>query len=285
RSPELKLNAQFLDFARHFGFSIHLCNPYRANEKGRIERALRDLRDWLRVNNFEDLKELNRKVNIWRIERNKRIHRSTGKAPLEALKEERLKPLPAIPYKPYRVVSACISKTAFVEFETNRYSVPSIYSQTPCEILAYPDHIEILVGGKKVVSHQRSFERRQKIEDPTHREALLAKTPNFKLQRIYELLRKMDRTVEEFLRGAEAEGENPVKLSYELFKILRQESKATLLSAIREAVGLKIYRIHYIQSLLRLPQNQQDNPVYPQDKKLLEIHYKGRELKDYDELL
>ncbi len=34
RSPELKFNAQFLDFARHYGFSIHPCNPYRANEKG-----------------------------------------------------------------------------------------------------------------------------------------------------------------------------------------------------------------------------------------------------------
>jgi transposase len=33
RKPELKLNAQFLDFARHYGFSIHACNPYRANEK------------------------------------------------------------------------------------------------------------------------------------------------------------------------------------------------------------------------------------------------------------
>ncbi len=41
RSPELKFNAQFLDFARHFSFSIHLCNPYRANEKGKIERALK----------------------------------------------------------------------------------------------------------------------------------------------------------------------------------------------------------------------------------------------------
>jgi transposase len=27
RKPELQLNAQFLDFARHFGFSIHVCNP------------------------------------------------------------------------------------------------------------------------------------------------------------------------------------------------------------------------------------------------------------------
>lgn len=285
RSPELKLNAQFLDFARHFGFSIHLCNPYRANEKGRIERALRDLRDWLRVNTFEDLEELNRKVGLWRIERNQRIHRVTQRAPLEVLKEERLKPLPAISYKPYRVVSALVSKTAFVEFDTNRYSVPSIYCDTPCEILAYPDHIEILVRGKKVAFHQRCFGRRQKIEDPTHRERLLARSPNFKLQRIYDLMIKMDCSVREFLRGAEAEGEDPIKLSYELFKILRAGSKATFLSALREAVGLKIYRIHYIQSLLRLHQDQQDHPVYPQDKKLLEINYKGRELKDYDELI
>jgi hypothetical protein len=207
------------------------------------------------------------------------------KAPIEALKEERLKALPAIAYKPYRVAPASISKTAFVEFETNRYSVPSIYSETPCEILAYPDHIEILIKGKKVASHPRSFERRQKIEDPSHREALLKKTPNFKLQRIYELMRKMDRSVEEFLRGTETEGQDPIKLSYELFKILRGGSKVTLLSAIREAVGLKIYRIHYIQSLLRLPEPQEAHPVYPQDKKILEINYKGRELKDYDELI
>ena len=295
RRPELKLNAQFLDFARHFGFSIHLCNPYRANEKGRIERALRDLRDWLRVNSFEDLQELNRKVSLWRMERNQRIHRATQKAPLDALKEEKLKPLPAIAYRPYRVVAAFISKTGFVEFETNRYSVPSIYSEIPCEILAYPDHIEILVRGKKVVSHERSFGRRQKIEDPSHREPLLAKTPNFKLKRIYELLRRMDPSVSEFLsarggsdsvgKGCESEGQDPIKVSYELFKILRSVSKAVFLSALREAKALGVYRIQYIQSLLRLPESQQDHPVYPQDKTILEIHYQGRELKDYDELI
>jgi transposase len=35
RQPELQLNAQFLYYARHYGFSIHLCSPQRANEKGR----------------------------------------------------------------------------------------------------------------------------------------------------------------------------------------------------------------------------------------------------------
>ena len=135
RSPEVKFNAQFLDFARHYGFSIHPCNPYRANEKGRVERVIRDIRDFLRVNPFEDLRDLNRKLGLWRVQRNQRIHRATEKAPVEALKEEKLKALPAIPYRPYRVVLASITKTGFVEFETNRYSVPSSYADRSCETL------------------------------------------------------------------------------------------------------------------------------------------------------
>ncbi|MBM4341492.1 MAG: IS21 family transposase, partial [Deltaproteobacteria bacterium] len=192
RSPQVKFNAQFLDFARHFGFSIHLCNPYRANEKGRIERALRDLRDFLRVNTFQDLKDLNRKVGLWRIERNQRIHRSTQKAPIDALKEEKLKTLPAIPYRPYRVVLGSVTKTGFVEFETNRYSVPSSYAERSCEIFAYPDHLEVMIKANRIALHRRSFGRKEKIEDPTHRETLLRMTPQFKSQRIYQLIHQMD---------------------------------------------------------------------------------------------
>ncbi len=36
RKPEITYNARFLDFARHYGFSIHACNPGKANEKGRL---------------------------------------------------------------------------------------------------------------------------------------------------------------------------------------------------------------------------------------------------------
>jgi transposase len=95
RSPEVKFNAQFLDFARHYGFSLYPCNSYRANEKGRVERVIRDIRDFLKVETFKSIDDLNKKTNLWRIERNKSIYRSTGKTPMEALKEERLKTLPA----------------------------------------------------------------------------------------------------------------------------------------------------------------------------------------------
>lgn len=285
RSPELKFNAQFLDFARHFGFSIHLCNPYRANEKGRIERALRDLRDFLRVNTFQDLKDLNRKVSHWRIERNQRIHRSTQKAPLEALREEKLKTLPVIPYRPYRVVLAPASKTGFVEFETNRYSVPSSYVERSCEIFAYPDHIEVMVKGNRIALHRRSFNRKEKIEDPTHREMLLRMTPQFKSQRIYQLIDQMDPALHHFLQEAGQEGQRPMEIAYELFKLLKHVSKAMLLSAVREANRIGTFKIRYVQGLLQVPQSQPPNPVFPQESKLLDIDYERRNLKDYDDLL
>jgi transposase len=285
RSPQLKFNAQFLDFARHFGFSIHLCNPYRANEKGRIERALRDLRDWLRINTFQDLNELNRKVSLWRIQRNERVHRSTQKAPIEALKEEKLKALPTISYRPYRVVLASVSKTGFVEFETNRYSVPSSYAQRACEIFAYPDHLQVMIKANRIAFHRRCFGRRQKIEDPTHREMLLRMTPQFKSQRIHQLMDHMDPALHHFLQEAQEEGQNPLEMAYELFKLLKHTSKAMLLSAIREANRMGTFKIRYVQSLLQLPQPQPPTPVFPQQSKLLDIDYKRRDLKDYDELL
>jgi transposase len=285
RSPELKFNAQFLDFARHYGFSIHPCNPYRANEKGRVERVIRDIRDFLRVNSFGDLRDLNRKVGLWRVQRNQRIHRATEKAPVETLKEEKLKALPAIPYRPYRVVLASISKTGFVEFETNRYSVPSSYADMPCELFAYPDHLEIMIKGNRIAYHPRVFDRNGKIELPTHRETLLRMTPQFKAKRIYELIDQMDPVLHHFLQEGQQDAQDPFGMAYDLFRLLRQVSKAMLLSAVREANRMKVFKTRYVQNLLQVVQPQPPNPLYPQETRLLEIDYERRNLKEYDELL
>jgi transposase len=62
RKPELILNAQCVDFARHYGFSIYPCNPGRGNEKGRVERAIRDIRPFIETTDFAGMAELNRKT-------------------------------------------------------------------------------------------------------------------------------------------------------------------------------------------------------------------------------
>jgi hypothetical protein len=212
------------------------------------------------------------------------VHRSTDKLPIETLKEEKLKTLPQIHYQPYRVIQALIGKTGFVSFDTNRYSVPSSFSGSGCEVLAYPDHIEICIKGRKIATHRRSFEKKQKIEHPTHREKLLQITPHFKAKRIYQLMKGMDPSVSSFLQEAESDGQNPMDVAYDLFKLLTQNSKAMFLSALREANGLKIYKIRYLQSLLQPSRSREDHPVHPQNPHLLTITYPGRSLKDYDDL-
>jgi transposase len=284
RKPEFTYNPRFLDLARHFHFSIRVCTPRRANEKGRVERVIRDVESFLRVNTFADLMDLNRKTGAWRSDRNNRIHRTIQRTPAEALKEEKLKPLPQIPYKPYRHETAAISATGFVTVQSNRYSVPSSFSGMTADLFIYPERIEVVVKDKTVATHKRLFGKHEKTELPGHREKLLAMSPHFKLQRIHQLMTHMDKSLEHFLTEARKQGQDPLSVSYELFKLLRGISRETLLSAVRQANDINSCRVAYIQGLLS-PSGYQNNPVHPQDAGLLHIKYDGRALDEYDGLL
>ena len=284
RRPELVLNAQFLDFSCHYHFAIHPCTPGRANEKGRVERVIRDLRSFVEAHDFTDIRDLNTKTDRWRKEKNERIHRSTHKIPASVVTEEPLLALPAIHYRPYRAVEAVVGKTAFVEFDTNRYSVPTDYTGMAASIFAYPGHIEIMIDRKKIARHERFFGRYEKIEHPSHREKLLERTPHGKHERIYRLMANMGKEIASFLLMAESEGEDRLKTSYGLFRLLRGSSKEMVLSAVREANSFGIHRLRYIESLLG-PKGPEEMAVYPQNASLLDISYQKRELTDYDELV
>ena len=279
RKP-LTFNAQFMDYLRHMGVAVHACNPGKGNEKGRVERAIRDIRSVIETHEYTDIRDLNTKVDQWRKEWNARIHRITRTTPAIALHEEPLLPLPAIPYRPYRVIQAMIGKTALVEFDTNRYSVPTDYAGNPATILALPDTVEIVVQDRKIAHHVRIFDRHQKSEHPAHRERLLDRTPHGKYERIYHLMRRMGHEIDQFLTTAEAEGENRLDVAYGLFCLLRLSSKAMLLSAVREALTRHIHKLSYLRGLLT-PQKP-ETPIYPQNAALLDISYQARELSDYD---
>jgi hypothetical protein len=265
------------------GVSLHACTPGKGNEKGRVERAIRDLRAFVETHDFADIRDLNNRAGQWRKERNEKVHRATGSTPASLLSKEPLLPLPAIPYKPYRVVQAMIGKTAFVEFDTNRYSVPTDYAGMAATILAYADHVEIVYEQRTIAHHARSFDRYRKIEHPSHRDKLLQRTPHGKYERIYHLMRHMGKEIDNFLVMAESEGEEKIRCAYGLFPLLRASSKEMLLSAIREANTLRIFKLRYIESLLG-PSDVESVAVYPQNASLLDISYEKRELTDYDEL-
>ncbi|MBW4057175.1 MAG: IS21 family transposase [Proteobacteria bacterium] len=219
RKPVLRLNAQFVDFSRHYGFAIHPCTPYRPNEKGRVERVIRDIRSFLYTQHPKDLADLNRLVDQWQRIRNNSSHSMTGRSPSDASFEEPLKKLPAIGYPAKRAVVATVSKTGFVEVDSNRYSVPSHYSGQSVTIAIYPEKIEVIVNSHPVASHRRSFAKKQTIEHPTHRTDLLEITPAYKQKRIYLLMTRMHADIARFIQNGERDGNDPLKAAHTLFRL------------------------------------------------------------------
>jgi len=282
RYPEIEYNAQFLDFANYYGFSIYLCNPYKANEKGRVERLIRDIRTFLyALEDIIDIDELNIKFHHWLTQRNDTIHRSTGKTPKELLGQERLVALPKNEYLPRRIIQALVSKTALVEFEMNKYSVPTVCAGKAVEIIALPEKIEIWIKGKRIAAHKRSFDKKQVIQNPLHSEKLLNHTSRFKMKRIFQLISNMDTVFNHFLTHQDNDNQRIIA-AYQLFCMLKGHSKAVLISAVRELNMMKCFKIKALGSLLHLPQPKQGHPLWPQDTQLLNLTYQQRSLEDYD---
>ena len=281
RAPEIEYNPQFLDFARFYGFSIHACNPYSGNEKGRVERLIRDIRVFLYAETFDSLIDLNEKFHHWLEKRNMTIHRSTGNTPKDLLAKERLIHLPENPYLPNRVIQAVASKTALVEFETNKYSVPSTCAGKALDVVAYPDRIEICVESKTVAIHRRSFGRGGMIQNPLHAETLLNHTGRFKMQRILQVISNMDPAFKRFLDHQDDDDER-MEAAYQLFTLLKAYSRGTLTSAVRELNSLSCFKIKALASLLNLPVAREGQALWPRDRKLLNLTYEERRLEDYD---
>lgn len=122
RRPEIQHNPRFLEFCRHYGVEIRLCNPACGNEKGRVERAIRTMRGTFFNNmaGYSSLKAINQGLKSWVDNKNHTIHRATGKRPVDSLREERLKPLPEIPWKNVSIHPPVkTTKTAMMIFDTN----------------------------------------------------------------------------------------------------------------------------------------------------------------------
>ncbi len=281
RNPEIEYNGQFLDFAGFYGFSIHLCNPYKGNEKGRVERIIRDIRSFLYAETFVDLNDLNKRFHLWLTKRNNTIHRSTEKTPCDLLKQERLIKLPEQTYLARRIIQARVSKTALVEFETNKYSVPSFSAAKHVEISAYPEHIEIFLADKKIALHKRSFDRKKIISNPLHSEKLFNRTPQFKMQRILQLIKAMDPAFNHFLINQDNDTLR-MDSAYQLFLLLKTYSRAILTSAVRELNSMSCFKIKALKSLLNLPESADPDAVWPQNSQLLNLKYNERKLNEYD---
>ena len=176
-----KEQERFILFRSHYLFESHFCTPGQAHEKGRVEKGVGfSRRNYLAaVPSFASFEDLNEHLLASCLsDDGRQVDRQTMTIG-EAWEMERpcLLPLPGKDFE------CCVSKPVVlngysqVEYETNRYSVPTDQAYRNLMVQAYPLRIDILHLHDIIASHRRCYERKQDIIDPLHYLALLEQRP------------------------------------------------------------------------------------------------------------
>lgn len=86
-------NESLLDFAGLYGFVPRVCRPYRPQTKGKVERAVRYIRDsFLEGESFSGIDDMQMSLLVWLDgTANQRIHATTKCRPIELLMDENLR--------------------------------------------------------------------------------------------------------------------------------------------------------------------------------------------------
>lgn len=285
RRPEVQFNPHFLEFSRHYGIEIRLCNPGAGNEKGRVERVIRTMKEMFfnKMQNYSSFESLNRELHEWVEHKNHTTHRATLQSPIELLKEEGLKPLPEIAWNNVVIHPPVkTTKTGLMIFDTNSYSVPDYLVGKSLSIHSTPDMVRIYDADKQVASHPRSFQRYKQFLNPLHR-SYCRISHKSKMQRIHEVIRNMHPAMQDFLLKNQTCGEDPYKTAHELFRLMKKQSRGLLISIASECLKRKSPRLKTFLSYLEASPSETIEAVSPQNGGLLNITYKPRGLEVYDD--
>jgi transposase len=175
----VRLHPDLTELAGAFSTEPRLCRVRKPTDKGRVERAVRYLRDrFLAGREIRDTAHGNRELEgFLRDIAPARPHARHGERTDGAMFEEeraRLLPLPAEMPEATQSLPVAIDATAFAHFDTNLYSVPSALAGKGLTLVADDARVRVLDGGEVVAEHPRCWGRRQTIEARSHRAELIA---------------------------------------------------------------------------------------------------------------
>lgn len=256
RNETIHFHPRLLELCAHYHFAAQPCRPARGNEKGRVERAIRYIRDsFFAARPFRSLEDLNRQALRWRGEV---AHRrpwveddSRSVADVYAEEKPRLLSLPAHPFETERIVAVRSGKTPFVRFDQNDYSIPPETVGRQLVLVASDITIRLLDGTTEIARHRRSYDRHLTIEDPAHIEVLVESKRRAREHTPGGRLAAAAPEIEAFLAAALTRGESARALAPKLLLLLDDYGAAEFRTAIRTALARKTPRLSSVAYLLQ----------------------------------
>lgn len=252
----IRFHPRLLELAGHYHFAPKPCAPYRGNEKGKVERTIRYLRDsFFAGRSFGSVAELNEQLARWLKDTAyaRRVPGDpSGRTVRQALEEERahLLPLPQHRFEADFIRPATSGKTPYIRFDGNDYSIPDEYVRRPLTLAASEDTVRLLDGTHEVARHARCWDKGQLIEEPAHLEALAKKKRHAAELRGRDLLRNACKNTEPFLLALAQRGGPLAPHTTRLLGLLERYGAEALDAALAEALSRGAVSAHSVAHLL-----------------------------------
>jgi len=278
-------NPRYLDFARHYGFSIVPCAVAKGNEKGRVESGVgyvkKNFLAGLQLTSLEALQTAGR--NWLKEIANHRIHGATRKRPAELFPAEHLSPLP-LEYDCARISRVRASSQFRIALDSNHYSVPAEYAGRQLDAKIYPDRICVYDQDKLIARHRRSYERNRDYEDPDHPKALLEHRRKAKDQQLLKRFLALSSRAEEYYHELKERRLNHSTHIRRIVALSEIYGNQEVGRALEDTFDLMAFSSEYIANLLeqrarKLPESGALQLVRNQD--ILKINLPEPDLSSY----
>jgi transposase len=292
RGDAIRFHPRILELAAHYHCAPRPCQLGRGNQKGRIERAIRYIREsFFAARPFTTLEDFNRQARRWlqEVAWPRPCPEDPSRSVAQAFAEEKrqLLALPVHPFDCDRPLAVHSKKTLYIRFDLNDYSIPPQAVGRPLTLVAGQTQVRILDGTQLLVSHPRSYDRGQVVADPAHQEALLEHKRKAWGQARSDRLSAAVPQTEAFLRAGLEKGESVARQTRRLLLLPDDYGAPALRAAVCQALERQTPRAASVALLLQKNRRRQPSPL-PVDlsrrPELADLHVQPHPAEDYDEL-
>ncbi len=290
----IRFHPTLLEFANHYRFEPRPVAIARGNEKGRVERAIRYVRDsFFAARAFRDLDDLNAQADAWcaGVAADRRCPEDPALPVREAFLQEQpqLLALPANPYPLIERVAVKVGKTPYVRFDLNDYSIPHTHVGRTLEVLAEPERVRIVEGAQVLADHPRRYDKGAQIEDPAHIAALVSEKRAAHQHRATDRLIHVVPAARELLVAASRRGDNLGAITAALLRLLDRYGAGELQAAIQEALAREVPHPNAVRLALERRREERGDapplaPALPEHVRRRDVTVTPHALDSYDQL-
>jgi len=288
----IRFHPTLLELAAHYRFQPRPVAVARGNEKGRVERAIRYVRDaFFAARRFRDLDDLNAQADAW----------CQGQAADRPCPEDRARTVRAVfdqerayliglPENPFPVdehLVVSVRKQPYVRFDLNDYSIPHTHVGKTLSVVASRQRVRILDGIDLIASHARSFDRGAQIEVPAHIEGLVAHKRAARTHRAQDRLHHAAPSIQALFLRAASRGVHMGVLTRGLLVLLDSHGADALEAAIGAALREDAIHLGAVRHFIDQHAHARGEPppiALSLPERLRTLSVRPHPLSDYDHL-